>query len=60
MKSPSKAFQNQRPEPYGNRPIRAPHSKGRPNDADLLADWVPDENTRKRVLVDNSLELYGR
>ena len=26
---------------------------------DLLADWVPDEAARKRVLVDNSSRLYG-
>ena len=26
---------------------------------DLLADWVPDEGARKRVLVDNAHRLYG-
>jgi D-galactarolactone isomerase len=26
---------------------------------DLLLDWVPDEATRRRVLVDNPAELYG-
>jgi predicted TIM-barrel fold metal-dependent hydrolase len=26
---------------------------------DLLADWVPDDATRRRVLVDNPAELYG-
>lgn len=26
---------------------------------DLLADWVPDEAIRRRVLVDNPAELYG-
>ena len=26
---------------------------------DLLADWVPDEAARKRVLVDNPARLYG-
>jgi predicted TIM-barrel fold metal-dependent hydrolase len=26
---------------------------------DLLADWIPDEATRRRVLVDNPAELYG-
>ena len=26
---------------------------------DLLADWVPDEAARKRVLVDNASRLYG-
>jgi len=33
-----------------------------PNDgalADLLADWIPDAATRKRVLVDNPARLYG-
>ena len=26
---------------------------------DLLADWTPDEATRKRILVDNPATLYG-
>ena len=26
---------------------------------DLLADWVPDESTRRRMLVDNPHRLYG-
>lgn len=26
---------------------------------DLLADWVPDERTRHRILVDNPARLYG-
>ena len=26
---------------------------------DLLLDWVPDEATRKRILVDNPNKLYG-
>ena len=33
-----------------------------PNDGDLadhLADWVPDEMTRRRILVDNAAELFG-
>jgi 2-pyrone-4,6-dicarboxylate lactonase len=33
-----------------------------PNDGDLLdqlADWVPDEATRTRILVDNPTKLYG-
>src|SRR5689334_1453396 len=33
-----------------------------PDDAllfDLLADWVPDEKTRNRILVDNPATLYG-
>ena len=37
---------------------------GRPmvNDGDLvdlLAEWVPDAATRKRILVDNPAMLYG-
>ncbi len=34
----------------------------KPDDAvlfDLLAEWVPDEATRNRVLVENPAELYG-
>ena len=33
-----------------------------PNDgdiADLLTAWVPDEATRKKILVDNPAALYG-
>jgi predicted TIM-barrel fold metal-dependent hydrolase len=33
-----------------------------PNDGDLvdlLLDWVPDEKTRNRILVDNACALYG-
>jgi predicted TIM-barrel fold metal-dependent hydrolase len=33
-----------------------------PNDGDLvdlLLDWVPDEKTRNRILVDNASALYG-
>ncbi len=33
-----------------------------PNDgdlADLLLDWIPDEDQRRRVLVDNPARLYG-
>jgi predicted TIM-barrel fold metal-dependent hydrolase len=26
---------------------------------DLLAEWVPDEDIRRRVLVDNAHRLYG-
>jgi len=40
-----------------------PHFDGpMPNDGtllDLLADWVPDEATRNRILVDNPAKLYG-
>jgi len=34
----------------------------KPNDAtlvDLLAEWAPDEATRRRILVENPAELYG-
>lgn len=34
----------------------------KPNDAtlvDLLTEWVPDEKTRNRILVDNPATLYG-
>jgi predicted TIM-barrel fold metal-dependent hydrolase len=34
----------------------------KPNDAlllDLLGDWAPDETTRRRILVDNPVELFG-
>jgi predicted TIM-barrel fold metal-dependent hydrolase len=34
----------------------------KPNDAtlvDLLTEWVPDEATRRRILVENPAELYG-
>jgi len=33
-----------------------------PDDAwmlDMLLDWVPDESTRNKVLVDNPAKLYG-
>jgi D-galactarolactone isomerase len=42
-----------------------PHPSSRqnlPDDVallDLLADWAPDEATRKKILVDNPVELYG-
>src|SRR5262249_23909716 len=39
-----------------------PSVKQRPSDTvllDMLLDWVPDETTRHRVLVDNPAELYG-
>jgi D-galactarolactone isomerase len=38
-----------------------PTEKDKPSDAilfDLLASWVPDEATRKRILVDNAAALY--
>ena len=37
-------------------------TKAMPNDGDLcdlLADWIPDPDTRNRVLVDNPGRLYG-
>jgi D-galactarolactone isomerase len=39
-----------------------PTEKDKPDDAvlfDLLAVWVPDEATRKRILVQNPEALYG-
>lgn len=39
-----------------------PGQKNPPNEADLmdlLLDWVDDEATRTRILVDNPAELYG-
>jgi predicted TIM-barrel fold metal-dependent hydrolase len=42
-------------------PQPSPHG-AMPNDgdlADMLADWVPDEAQRRRVLVDNPARLYG-
>jgi hypothetical protein len=33
-----------------------------PNDVRLLdqmLDWVPDENTRKLIFVDNPAEIFG-
>lgn len=38
------------------------NGRGMPNDGDLfdlLAEWVPDPDTRKRILVDNPRQLYG-
>ena len=34
----------------------------KPDDAvllDLLQEWVPDEATRRKILVDNPAKLYG-
>jgi D-galactarolactone isomerase len=39
-----------------------PSEKHKPDDArlfDLLAEWVPDEITRRRILVTNPEKLYG-
>jgi D-galactarolactone isomerase len=33
-----------------------------PNDValvDMMLDWVPDEKTRNRILVDNPAEIFG-
>ena len=33
-----------------------------PDDADLLGlllDWAPEENVRRRILVDNPAEVFG-
>jgi predicted TIM-barrel fold metal-dependent hydrolase len=41
-------------------PTSKPDAK--PDDAvlfDLIAEWAPDETTRKRILVDNPAKLYG-
>jgi predicted TIM-barrel fold metal-dependent hydrolase len=38
------------------------NDRAMPNDGDLvdlIAQWVPDEATRKRILVDNPCALYG-
>jgi predicted TIM-barrel fold metal-dependent hydrolase len=38
------------------------NGRGMPNDGDLfdlLAEWVPDEALRARILVDNPRALYG-
>jgi 2-pyrone-4,6-dicarboxylate lactonase len=43
-------------------PHPAAHGKLMPNDgvlADLVAEWVPDEEQRRKVLVDNPARLYG-
>ena len=37
-------------------------TKPMPNDGDLcdlLADWIPDADIRKKILVDNPARLYG-
>jgi predicted TIM-barrel fold metal-dependent hydrolase len=36
--------------------------EAQPNDADLLEQlelWAPDEEMRRRILVDNPVALYG-
>ena len=44
-----------------NWPHPGAHADQMPDDADLLdllLEWVPDDGTRKRILVDNPNELY--
>ena len=39
-----------------------PTEKDKPDDAilfDLLSEWAPEEGTRKQILVDNPVALYG-
>jgi D-galactarolactone isomerase len=39
-----------------------PSVQEKPDDAellDVLLDWVTDDHTRRRILVDNPAELYG-
>jgi D-galactarolactone isomerase len=45
-----------------NWPHPTPPPDKKPDDAmllDMLLDWVPDEATRNKVLVDNPARLYG-
>ena len=38
------------------------NDRSMPNDGDLvdlLAEWIPDPATRRRILVDNPAELFG-
>jgi D-galactarolactone isomerase len=45
-----------------NWPHPMKHGTEKPDDAmllDMLLDWVPDEATRHRILVDNPAKLYG-
>ena len=42
-------------------PSNWPHPSA-PDDADLLdllLDWAPDERTRRQILADNPMELFG-
>ena len=43
------------PHPGQKNPIRPDEA----NMLDMMLDWVDDEATRKRILVDNPAELYG-
>jgi D-galactarolactone isomerase len=40
-------------------PITASPKPGDADLLDMLLDWVPDEATRRKVLVDNPAQLYG-
>lgn len=45
-----------------NWPMPNPPGGIKPDDAamlDIMLDWVPDEATRQKVLVDNAARLYG-
>lgn len=45
-----------------NWPHALAEKVGYPDDGqllDLLLDWAPDENVRRRILVDNPAQLYG-
>ena len=45
-----------------NWPMPNPPGGIKPDDAamlDIMLDWVPDEKTRQKVLVDNPARLYG-
>lgn len=61
----AQAFVNAAPERLvwgSDWPHPTEASAHKPNDAvlfDLLAEWVPDERTRHRILVDNPAALYG-
>jgi predicted TIM-barrel fold metal-dependent hydrolase len=61
----AQAFVNAAPERLvwgSDWPHPTEASAHKPNDAvlfDLLAEWVPDEQTRHRILVENPAALYG-
>jgi D-galactarolactone isomerase len=45
-----------------NWPMPNPPGGNKPDDVlmlDMLLDWVPDEATRRKVLVDNPARVYG-
>jgi 2-pyrone-4,6-dicarboxylate lactonase len=58
------AFVRHAPNAWSGEAIGRTSIDGRemPNDGDLLdllLEWVPDEATRNRILVDNACALYG-